>query len=60
MFLELFGNWRNSDEDQQYAIENEVSQMDYVDREPAFLVTPAEVRQQLGPRQPSPPPPDGN
>lgn len=58
VFVELFLNWRASDECKRYEIENEINQMDYDDCEPAPPNMPAEVRQQLGPRQPSPPPPD--
>ena len=62
-FLSLFLSWCESDEYDQYKLDNEVSQMNYdeIDEqidEPAPLTTPAEVRQQFGPRQPSPPPPD--
>ena len=43
VFLELFGNWRNSDEYKQYKIENDTNQMDYDgdECEPAPAVTPA-------------------
>ena len=58
VFMVLFFDWRSSDECKRYEIENEVNQVDYDDCEPALPMAPAEVRQQFGPRQPSPPPPD--
>ena len=41
-----------------YTIENEINEMDNDNFELVLPMTPAEVRQKHGPRQPSPPPPD--
>jgi hypothetical protein len=58
VFSELFLSWRQSDEYKQYHIENEINEMDNDNFELVLPMTPAEVRQKHGPRQPSPPPPD--
>ena len=56
-FFDLFKEWRESDE-YNHAILGWPTPSSQLQQPPLAPKTPAEVRQQLGPCQPSPPPPD--